>query len=180
MGAIAKCCLIQTTHTLRLRRNVIKLSLYRHFTNALVFNVLASVAYMVWFLTQHKFKECVKDWKQLWVDEAFWHVLFVVLVFIIIVLWRPNANNQRYAYSPLLDAADEEEDAMMNDAFEGMKMRRTRNGLPKQRDSRNKMEEDLKWVEDNIPSSMADKALPAMLDSDEELMTTKLEMSKME
>ena len=32
--------LVQTTRTLRLRRNVVKLSLYRHFTNTLVFAVL--------------------------------------------------------------------------------------------------------------------------------------------
>ncbi|XP_076463485.1 transmembrane protein 87A-like isoform X3 [Babylonia areolata] len=176
--------LIQTTRTLRLRRNVVKLTLYRHFTNTLIFAVLASVAYMIWFMTQHKFKQCIKDWKQLWVDEAFWHLLFVILLFIIMLLWRPTANNQRYAFSPLLDAADEEdeEDAMMNDAFDGMKMRgvKATNGSPQQRDPRSKVEDDLKWVEENIPSSVADKALPALLDSDEELMTTKFEMSKME
>ena len=32
--------LIQTTRTLRLRRNVVKLTLYRHFTNTLIFAVL--------------------------------------------------------------------------------------------------------------------------------------------
>ena len=39
--------------------------------------------------------ELVQDWKQLWVDEAFWHMLFVVLLLIIMLLWRPTANNQR-------------------------------------------------------------------------------------
>ncbi|KAL8619621.1 hypothetical protein ACOMHN_019676 [Nucella lapillus] len=178
------CCLIQTTRTLRLRRNVVKLTLYRHFTNTLIFAVLASVACMIWSMTQHKFKECVKDWQQLWVDEAFWHMLFIILLLIIMLLWRPTVNNQRYAFSPLLDAADEEddEDALMNDAFEGMKMRgaKSSNGSPKPQDAKSKVEDDLKWVEENIPSSMADKALPTLLDSDEELMTTKFEMSKME
>jgi len=37
----------------------------------------------------------------------------------------------------------------------------------------------LKWVEENIPSSLADKLLPA-LDSDEEIMNQKFEVSKME
>ena len=32
--------LVQTTRTLRIRRNVVKLSLYRHFTNTLIFAVL--------------------------------------------------------------------------------------------------------------------------------------------
>ena len=32
--------LVQTTRTLRIRRNLVKLSLYRHFTNTLIFAVL--------------------------------------------------------------------------------------------------------------------------------------------
>ena len=61
-----------------------------------------------------------QDWKEIWVDEAFWHLLFSLILLIIMILWRPTINNQRYAFSPLLDAADdeeEEEDTMMNDAF---------------------------------------------------------------
>ena len=36
--------LVQTTRTLRLRRNVVKLSLYRHFTNTLIFAVLGMIS----------------------------------------------------------------------------------------------------------------------------------------
>ncbi|GAB1601488.1 transmembrane protein 87A-like [Argonauta hians] len=176
--------LVQTTRTLRLRRNIVKLSLYRHFTNTLIFAVLASISYMAWSISQHKLKFCLTDWRELWVDEAFWHLLFSVLLLVIMILWRPSANNQRYAFSPLLDAEDEEEDdAVVNDAFDGMKMRGNKplsNGSPKQKDAKNKAEDDLKWVEENIPTSVTDKALPSLIDSDEEIMTTKFEISKME
>ncbi|XP_052827589.1 transmembrane protein 87A [Octopus bimaculoides] len=176
--------LVQTTRTLRLRRNIVKLSLYRHFTNTLIFAVLASISYMAWSISQHKLKFCLTDWRELWVDDAFWHLLFSVLLLVIMILWRPSANNQRYAFSPLLDAEDEDDDdTVMNDAFDGMKMRGAKplsNGSPKQKDSKNKAEDDLKWVEDNIPTSVADKALPSLIDSDEEIMTTKFEISKME
>lgn len=177
--------LVQTTRTLRLRRNIVKLSLYRHFTNTLIFAVLASITYMAWSITQHKLKFCLTDWRELWVDDAFWHLLFSVLLLVIMILWRPSANNQRYAFSPLLDAEEEEEeeDTIMNDAFDGMKMRGAKpvtNGSPKQKEVKNKAEDDLKWVEDNIPTSVTDKALPSLLDSDEEIMTTKFEISKME
>ncbi|XP_041353605.1 transmembrane protein 87A-like [Gigantopelta aegis] len=176
--------LVQTTRTLRLRRNIVKLSLYRHFTNTLIFAVLASIAFMIWSIIQHKLKYCTTDWKELWVDEAFWHLLFSVILLIIMILWRPDANNQRYAFSPLLDAAEDEidEDQLMNDAFDGMKLRGVKgqaNGSPRQKE-KSKPDDDLKWVEENIPSSVADKALPSLLDSDEELMNTKFEMSKME
>lgn len=40
-------------------------------------------------------------------------------------------------------------------------------------------EDDLRWVEENIPSSMGDPALP-VLDSDEEIINTKFEVSKMQ
>ena len=36
-------CLIQTTRQLRLRRNIVKLTLYRHFTNTLIFAVLGKL-----------------------------------------------------------------------------------------------------------------------------------------
>lgn len=175
--------LVQTTRTLRLRRNLVKLSLYRHFTNTLIFAVLASVAFMIWSIKQHKMVTCLTDWRELWVDDAFWHLLFSVILLVIMVLWRPTANNQRYAFSPLLDAADDEaEEPMISDAFDGMKMRGGgKQTSPHQRgEGKSKADEDLKWIEENIPTSVTDTALPSLLDSDEEIMTTKFEMSKME
>ncbi|XP_014669874.1 PREDICTED: transmembrane protein 87A-like [Priapulus caudatus] len=185
--------LVQTTRTLRLRRNVVKLSLYRHFTNTLVFAVLASIAFMIWSIKVHQLSDCLSDWKELWIDDAFWPLLFTIILLVIMILWTPTANNQRYAFSPLLDNPDDEsEEPMLNDAFDGMKMRgvdKSPNGSTSTNTSSrkhgdrvrsDKFEDDLKWVDENIPSSVADAALPTFLDSDEEIMTTKFEMSKME
>ncbi|CAC5418538.1 Transmembrane protein 87A,Transmembrane protein 87B [Mytilus coruscus] len=173
--------LVQTTRTLRLRRNVVKLSLYRHFTNLLIFAVLSSVIFMLWSLVTHKLKKCITDWEEIWIDDAFWHLLFSVILLVMMFLWRPSANSQRYAFSPLLDAdEDEADETSMNDAFDGMKMRNVKgqpNGSPK---LRNNPDDDLKWVEENIPSSITDKVLPSLLDSDEEIMTTKYEANKMQ
>ena len=79
---------------------------------------------------------------------------------------------------------------MMTEAYEGMKLRSHANGegvvaakeaaLAHSKSPDDKFDEDLKWVEENIPTSVADAALPSLLDSDEEIMTTKFEMSKME
>ncbi|KAJ8414576.1 hypothetical protein AAFF_G00037780 [Aldrovandia affinis] len=173
-------CLAQTMKLLRLRRNVVKLSLYRHFTNTLIFAVIASLIFDIWMMKTFKFSKCQSDWRELWIDNAFWRCLFSTILLVIMFLWRPSANNQRYAFSPLVDEmSDEEKEQQMNEAFEGVKMRGLKsetNGT----DKPNKVDEDLKWVEENIPSSMADVALPPLLDSDEETMTTKFEMSKME
>ena len=51
--------LVQTTRTLRLRRNVVKLSLYRHFTHVLIFAVLSSVIFMLWSIKFHKMEGCL-------------------------------------------------------------------------------------------------------------------------
>lgn len=51
-----------------------------------------------------------QGWKNKWFDEAFWHILFSVLLLVIMVLWRPTNNNQRYAFTPLLDNPEDEDD----------------------------------------------------------------------
>ncbi|RVE65237.1 hypothetical protein OJAV_G00134260 [Oryzias javanicus] len=172
---------LNTMKLLKLRRNVVKLSLYRHFTNTLIFAVIASVIFIAWATKTITLSVCQADWRELWINDAFWRFLFSTILLVIMFLWRPSANNQRYAFSPLVDEESEEEEKepMMNEAFEGMKMRGMKvetNGTAKA----SKVDEDLKWVEENIPSSMADVALPPLLDSDEEIVTTKFEMSKME
>ena len=126
--------LVATTRTLRLRRNVVKLALYRHFANTLVLSVIASVVFMMWNIKFHRLEECLKgayqfyiklaqqltplcegniekyhlfitsDWRDLWIDEAFWHFLFSTMLCVIMFLWRPSQNNKRYAFTPLLDA----------------------------------------------------------------------------
>ncbi|CAI5692600.1 unnamed protein product [Oreochromis niloticus] len=172
--------LAQTMKLLRLRRNLVKLSLYRHFTNTLIFAVIASVIFIIWTTRTFRMSKCQSDWRELWIDDAFWRFLFSIILLVIMFLWRPSANNQRYAFSPLVDeeSDEEEKEPMMNDAF-GVKMRGMKNEANGSTKA-NKVDEDLKWVEENIPSSMADVALPPLLDSDEETMTTKFEMSKME
>ena len=53
----------------------------------------------------------------MWLDEAFWKLLFSLLLLVIMILWRPTNNNQRYAFTPLLDSGDEteEDDIMVNE-----------------------------------------------------------------
>lgn len=179
--------LVQTTRTLRLRRNTVKLTLYRHFTNTLIFAVIASIIFMLFSIKVHRMAVCLTEWKDLWHDEAFWHVLFSSLLLVIMVLWRPTNNNQRYAFMPLLDNPededdDEEEDQFVADVY-GVKMRGNRSTSPKpnhnHKPTTTTEEDDLRWVEENIPSAIVDAALP-VLDSDEEIISTRFEVSKMQ
>ncbi|XP_066044210.1 transmembrane protein 87A isoform X2 [Chamaea fasciata] len=174
--------LTQTMKLLKLRRNVVKLSLYRHFTNTLILAVAASIVFIIWTTMKFRLVDCQSDWQELWVDDAIWRLLFSMILFVIMILWRPSANNQRFAFSPLSEEEedDEQKEPMLKESFEGMKMRSTKqepNGNVK---SNKVQEDDLKWVEENVPSSVTDVALPALLDSDEERMITHFERSKME
>jgi len=173
--------LIQTTRTLRLRRNLVKLGLYKHFTNTLIFNVLASVVFMLWSIKYHRVVNCLTEWRDLWVDDAFWHLLFSALLCVIMVLWRPSNNNQRYAFTPLLyeddDYSSEEEILYNGEAWGGeVKMRGKQTSRPETPEGADPEEDPLKWVEENIPD--VEGALP-VIDSEEEIETTKVEISKL-
>ncbi|XP_039995437.1 transmembrane protein 87A isoform X2 [Xiphias gladius] len=180
--------LAQTIKTLKLRRNPVKLSLYRHFTNTLIFAVIASIIFMGWTAKKFRLADCQSDWIELWVEDAFWRFLFSLILLVIMFLWRPSANNQRYAFTPLIDDSDDEIEEFIasSNIADGIKLRATKsetNGTVKPAETNPFVlvqDEDLKWVEDNIPSSLTDVALPVLLDSDEEIMTTKYEMSKLE
>ncbi|XP_067883716.1 transmembrane protein 87A isoform X2 [Heterodontus francisci] len=172
--------LAQTIKTLKLRKNAVKLSLYRHFTNTLILAIIASVGFMVWTTKKFRLTTCQSDWMELWVDDAFWRLLFSVILLVIMFLWRPSANNQRYAFTPLIDDPDDEMNELIGTNFaDGIKVRTSKVGINGTAKPGSNMDEDLKWVEENIPS-ITDVALPMLLDSDEEIMTTRYEMSKME
>nr|XP_029528870.1 transmembrane protein 87A-like isoform X2 [Oncorhynchus nerka]XP_029528871.1 transmembrane protein 87A-like isoform X2 [Oncorhynchus nerka] len=93
--------LAQTMKLLRLRRNVVKLSLYRHFTNTLIFAVIASVIFMIWMMKTFNVSKCQ--------STASWRFLFSTILQVIMFLWRPSANNQRYTFSPLVDEERDDE-----------------------------------------------------------------------
>jgi len=184
--------LTTTLRTLRLRRNLVKFTLYRHFTNVLIFSVIASVVFMLINIKLFKLEQCLKDWRELWVDEAFWHFQFSILLACIMLLWTPSNNNKRYAFQPLLDndeddSDDEDFNALLPDAYEGMKHRMTilaNGGKSKDAaaddDGANVEDDPLRWVEENIPATADNENPLPVLDSEEEIETTRFELSKMQ
>ena len=41
---------------------------------------------------------CVfQDWREVWLRECFWHVLFAFILLIVMIIWRPSANRNRYS-----------------------------------------------------------------------------------
>ncbi|CAF1418853.1 unnamed protein product [Adineta steineri] len=203
--------LVATTRQLRLKKNLLKLNVYRHFTNAVLFAIIASLLFMVWSLKSHFFTTCITNWREFWVDDAFWHILFSIILLVIMFLFRPSNNNQRYAFVPLLDQSDNDDDEFGDGdeekgdsaMFDSLTMRKAssiESGGSKTKKQQQAflnreanvsgsgaggsngngvVEDALTWVEDNIPTSIADQALQA-LDSEDEIVNTKLERSKMQ
>jgi hypothetical protein len=67
---------------------------------------------LVWYqVVSFEFHWLCCDYR--WIDLAFWHILFSVLLLVIMILWRPTNNNQRYAFTPLLDNDEDEEDGKL-------------------------------------------------------------------
>jgi hypothetical protein len=174
--------LINTMRSLRMRRNEVKLALYRYFTNVLFGAVFVAVIYMMWSIYIHSIQYCLPDWKQLWIDTAFWHIFFCSILIVVMYLWRPAVNNQRYAFTPLLDdSEDENDDELFNSqipVYDMITQRSVEHGRVEyhpQKTTDDKLEDDLKWIESNIPTSLAE----ALLDDEEESSMRQLEISKM-
>uniref|UniRef100_A0A8D8LB16 Transmembrane protein 87A n=1 Tax=Cacopsylla melanoneura TaxID=428564 RepID=A0A8D8LB16_9HEMI len=180
--------LVHTTRTLRLRHNLVKLSLYTHFMHTLTFAVLSSVVFMLYSISQHRVAECVTRWKELWIDDAYWHLLFSLILIVIMILWRPMNNSQRYAFTPLLDPSlddedDEEVEQFINESM-GMKLRPPPDGgdlpAPSKPTSTLNFEQDMDRAAQTVVPSLLDSTVLPLLDSDEELMNTRFEVSKMQ
>ncbi|XP_065193329.1 transmembrane protein 87B-like isoform X2 [Sycon ciliatum] len=114
-----------TMRILRLLQNTVKLSLHRHFSNAIIFAMVTSMVFCTWAYMQILSSACIRDWQDIWLLNGFWHILFSLLLLFVMVLWRPSEDNSRYAYSSPADLASKEDkpEQMSSDGFESMKMR---------------------------------------------------------
>jgi hypothetical protein len=64
--------LVATTRTLRLKKNLAKLSVYRQFTNTMLVAIISSLIFMVWSIKSHYFTKCLTNWREFWVREDEW------------------------------------------------------------------------------------------------------------
>ena len=43
-----------------------------------------------------KLTDCKNDIREIWLENGFWPMLFCIVLLVIMILWRPSINNQRY------------------------------------------------------------------------------------
>ncbi|KAE8728621.1 Lung seven transmembrane receptor family protein isoform 2 [Hibiscus syriacus] len=79
------------------RRMMVKLDIYRRFTNALVVAVIVSVGwtcYELYFKSNYVYNE---QWQTAWIIPAFWQVLSFSMLCVICILWAPSRTLTRSA-----------------------------------------------------------------------------------
>eukprot|EP01125_Pyxidicula_operculata_P003219 TRINITY_DN1367_c1_g1_i1.p1 TRINITY_DN1367_c1_g1~~TRINITY_DN1367_c1_g1_i1.p1 ORF type:complete len:556 (-),score=117.03 TRINITY_DN1367_c1_g1_i1:279-1799(-) len=89
--------LIRTMQQLTLRQQVLKLKMYKLFFALLVL-VGALAASMIIYQGYIRISESTIPWKNEWLIESYWELLFLIVVTGIAFLWRPRSNNARYGY----------------------------------------------------------------------------------
>ncbi|KAG7589878.1 Lung seven transmembrane receptor-like [Arabidopsis suecica] len=88
-----------TFKKLQTRRLLVKLDIYRKFTNALAVAILVSlgwICYELYFKSKDVYNE---HWQNAWIIPAFWQLLSFSLLIVICSLWAPSQNSTRYAFS---------------------------------------------------------------------------------
>eukprot|EP00041_Stephanoeca_diplocostata_P016232 m.319164 g.319164 ORF g.319164 m.319164 type:complete len:572 (-) comp20298_c0_seq2:277-1992(-) len=178
-----------TMKILELRQNRVKLLLYQRFRLLLTFFAIGAIVFFGWTLYNSWDTATNHAWENYWLVESFLHVLFTIVLLGILVLWRPTMNNSRYAYAALetdlLDDDDENsfEQVQPNYSLDMMKSRTLSSRGHKAPEPREDVEDALQWVEENIPMTAMsnDNTMGSFpMDSDEEIMNTRYELSKME
>jgi len=92
--------LVRTMKNLRSDNNIDMVSSYRYFFITIICSVLASIGLLIWSIRLHNTR-CIADWSALWLETAVWHILTSVVLFVIMILWRPDSYDQRDKYSPV-------------------------------------------------------------------------------
>ncbi|KAI8145872.1 lung seven transmembrane receptor-domain-containing protein [Fennellomyces sp. T-0311] len=106
--------LAQTIQTLEMRKQHVKVLMYKRVHRLLIFSVIMVVVIFILnmfaFSGRNEVDWAANSWKWRWVMlDGLLNVLYFVVFVTIIVLWRPTSNNQRYG---LQQISQDEEEAM--------------------------------------------------------------------
>jgi hypothetical protein len=103
-----------TIHDLELRKQHVKVIMYKRLYRLLLFSVIAVIS--IFILNMFAFSGrmaidwAAKNWKYRWVMlDGLLNVLYFVVFVVIVILWRPTSNNARYG---LMQISQDEEEAL--------------------------------------------------------------------
>eukprot|EP00009_Paramoeba_aestuarina_P001926 CAMPEP_0201511356 /NCGR_PEP_ID=MMETSP0161_2-20130828/3833_1 /ASSEMBLY_ACC=CAM_ASM_000251 /TAXON_ID=180227 /ORGANISM="Neoparamoeba aestuarina, Strain SoJaBio B1-5/56/2" /LENGTH=314 /DNA_ID=CAMNT_0047906823 /DNA_START=631 /DNA_END=1572 /DNA_ORIENTATION=+ len=99
--------LVRTFGQLTVRKQTVKLNMYKKFFIGLVISAFASgfmMFYQLWVAAG--FVDDEAKWNTSWVWLVFWNIVYFILLLLVAILWRPQENNTRYAYNKNEDGGD--------------------------------------------------------------------------
>eukprot|EP01134_Creolimax_fragrantissima_P001203 CFRG1203T1 len=157
-------CLQTTKAQLKIRNQMVKYQMYNQFFYVLAVAALASVAAMVVQVVIARPSVRLDNWRSHWFDSAVWKIIFFVVLLSILFLWRPNANNKRFAYTKTSSNEDDTVSYSLmspsyNDEMSLRLLRRDSPGAHQDETDHFVNNEDLDWVENNIPAREDEYAL---------------------
>jgi len=180
--------LIRTIQQVTLRRQVLKLQMYRRFFGVLLASLVFSVVVILYQLFSVMMGK--DSWRTQWMWEAFWHLLYFIILTAIAFLWRPRQNNTRYGYAEFYDATEDspENSVPLEVVTTGaVKMRKLSGGndedeAEKKNVNKNSYESERERnIKEASQVQLFDKAIASfVLEDDEEDNTAEKELNKME
>ncbi|KAI8969242.1 lung seven transmembrane receptor-domain-containing protein [Mycotypha africana] len=103
-----------TIHDCELRKQHVKVTMYKRLYRLLVFSVFAVIGIFIFnmlaFSGRMEIDWAAKNWKYRWVMlDGLLNILYFVVFLVIVILWRPTSNNARYG---LMQISQDEEEAL--------------------------------------------------------------------
>eukprot|EP01095_Lingulamoeba_sp_RSL-Kostka_P000624 TRINITY_DN10908_c0_g1_i1.p1 TRINITY_DN10908_c0_g1~~TRINITY_DN10908_c0_g1_i1.p1 ORF type:complete len:504 (+),score=126.30 TRINITY_DN10908_c0_g1_i1:96-1607(+) len=90
---------LRTIQQLSLRKNVVKLQMYKRFFVVLIASgIFAALIIIYQFLLMFISDGVDTYWKTWWMFDAAWNILYFFILTAICIIWRPTSNNTRYAF----------------------------------------------------------------------------------
>jgi hypothetical protein len=106
--------LLRTIAQLKARRQVVKLSMYQWLFNTLAASAVVSTCVVLYQVIAFSISHPDDHWRTAWLWPAFWEVLYLIVLIALVALWRPTANNTRYAYADVRGGGEEGGEAGAN------------------------------------------------------------------
>jgi hypothetical protein len=103
-----------TIHDLELRKQHVKVVMYKRLYRLLLFSVIAVISIFILnmfaFSGRMEIDWAAKNWKYRWIMlDGLLNILYFIVFLVIIILWRPTSNNARYG---LMQISQDEEEAL--------------------------------------------------------------------
>lgn len=84
----------RTMRSLSSKKDAVKIAKYRNFSLLLLFSVLLAMGFILWGYALHH-NTCILAWTEIWTESVKWHMIFFLVHFSNVIIWRPLPRQRR-------------------------------------------------------------------------------------